>query len=183
SGITRGTPFATHPYIPPSGAPGFAGDRIWHKGFSDALQDEEMRKNIHVLNLVGRREGTSVVLSEPIANLVRNPCLYSLIHSSRFVPTFQHSLVFHGISLNTLYSICEPKLPSTPGATKGALVVIKDARNAIFGVWMGGGLWLERGGYYGSGKSFLWRYQQGTLDVYKWTGRNDCVAHCEPGFI
>jgi hypothetical protein len=41
--------------------------------------------------------------------------------------------------------------------------------------------------------SFLWRYQhpsskedeleEGTLDVYKWTGRNDYVALCEPGFI
>ncbi|KAG1840626.1 TLD-domain-containing protein [Suillus subluteus] len=200
SGITSGTPFGTHPYIPPSGAPGFAGDRIWDKGFSDALQDEEMSevkgvlgkgKKMHVLNLVGRREGTAVVLSETIANLIR-PHLPALTRLPR-TWTLLYSLDQHGISLNTLYSRCEPKLPSTPGATKGALVVVKDARDAIFGVWMGDGLWLERGGYYGSGESFLWRYQrpsskedepeEGTLDVYKWTGRNDYVALCEPGFI
>ncbi|KAG1809182.1 TLD-domain-containing protein [Suillus subaureus] len=200
SGITSGTPFSTHPYIPPSGAPGFAGDRTWDKGFSDTLHDEEMSevkgvlgkgKKIQVLNLVGRREGTAVVLSETIANLIR-PHLPALTRLPR-TWTLLYSLDQHGISLNTLYSRCEPKLPSTPGATKGALVVVKDARDAIFGVWMGDGLWLERGGYYGSGESFLWRYQrpsskgdeleEGMLDVYKWTGRNDYVALCEPGFI
>ncbi|KIK92084.1 hypothetical protein PAXRUDRAFT_830288 [Paxillus rubicundulus Ve08.2h10] len=37
---------------------------------------------------------------------------------------------------------------------------------------------------------FLWRYHpprngepQGSLEVYKWTGRNDYVALCEPEFI
>ena len=67
--------------------------------------------------------------------------------------TLLYSLDQHGISLNTLYSRCEPKLPSTPGATKGALVVVRDALDAIFGAWMGDGLWLERGGYFGSGES------------------------------
>lgn len=200
SGITRGTPFGTHPYIPPSGAPGFAGDRTWDKGFSDALQDEEMSevkgvlgkgKKMQGLNLVGRREGTAVMLSETIADLIR-PHLPALTRLPR-TWTLLYSLDQHGISLNTLYSRCEPKLPSTPGATKGALVVVKDARDAIFGMWMGDGLWLEKGGYYGSGESFLWRYQrpssredgldEGTLDVYKWTGKNDYVALCEPGFI
>lgn len=85
SGITRGTPFASQPYIPPSGAPGFAGDRTWDKGFSDTLEDEEMFEVNGVLSkskkggkkvgkgvkLVGRREGTVGVLSEDIANLVR----------------------------------------------------------------------------------------------------------------
>lgn len=51
------------------------------------------------------------------------------------------------------YSRCEPTLPPTPGATKGALVLIKDARDAIFSVRMVNRLWLERGGYYRSGES------------------------------
>jgi hypothetical protein len=84
-GITRGTPFASHPYIPPTGAPGFAGDHSWDKGFSDTLEDEEMRevrgmlgkankgkgKKGKTVNLIGRREGTVGVLNEDIANLVR----------------------------------------------------------------------------------------------------------------
>jgi hypothetical protein len=29
---------------------------------------------------------------------------------------------------------------------------------------------------------FLWRYVGGMLDVYKWTGKNDYVALCEPEY-
>ena len=97
-GITRGTPFASHPYIPPSGAPGFAGDRIWDKGFSDSLEDEEMcevkgglgkankgkGKQAKGVNLVGRRDGTLGVLNDNIANLVR----FCSFHRStiKFIP-------------------------------------------------------------------------------------------------
>jgi len=42
----------------------------------------------------------------------------------------------HGISLNTFYSRCELKLLSMPGAMRGAVVVMRDARDAIFGAWM-----------------------------------------------
>jgi hypothetical protein len=57
-------------------------------------------KKMQSLNLVGRREGTAMVLSEAIANLVRDiffsACTqYLSVYSSRFVPTFQRSLVFH----------------------------------------------------------------------------------------
>lgn len=31
--------------------------------------------------------------------------------------------------------------------------------------------------------SFLWRYVAGIPEVYKWTGKNDYVALCEPDFI
>jgi hypothetical protein len=30
---------------------------------------------------------------------------------------------------------------------------------------------------------FLWRYVEGKLDVYKWTGKNDYVALCEPEYL
>ena len=30
---------------------------------------------------------------------------------------------------------------------------------------------------------FLWKFAQGTLKVYKTTGRNNYVALCEPGYI
>lgn len=44
--ITHGTsPFAPSVYVPPSGAPGFKGDRYdWDKGFSDALESEWRKK-------------------------------------------------------------------------------------------------------------------------------------------
>lgn len=90
-------------------------------------------------------------------------------------------------------------------------MAIQDAHDAVFGAWLSEGIKLEKGGYYGSGESsvslscfleavvrvlnptrdrFLWRYhpprdgeRQGRLDMYKWTGRNEYVALCEPGFI
>lgn len=124
-----------------------------------------------------------------------------------------YSLDQDGISLNTLYARCEPRIPSRahPNPPKGGLLVIQDANEAVFGAWLSEGVKLEKGGYYGSGESsvlscflgtrlltdptrtrdrFLWRYhpsldgeRQGRLDVYTWTGTNEYVALCEPGFI
>jgi hypothetical protein len=34
--------FASQPYFPPTGVPGFAGDRSWDEMFSNLLEDEEM---------------------------------------------------------------------------------------------------------------------------------------------
>ena len=64
--ITHGTPFAAHPYVPPSGAPGFAGDRAWNKGFEF---DKENVERVSV-RLVGRKESTTPVLSVGIADKV-----------------------------------------------------------------------------------------------------------------
>jgi len=69
--------------------------------------------------------------------------------------TLLYSLDQHGISLNTLYSRCEPRVPSRahPNPPKGGLLVLKDARDAVFGAWLSEGVRLEKGGYYGSGES------------------------------
>jgi TLD len=100
--------------------------------------------------------------------------------------TLLYSLDQHGISLNTLYTLCEfppPRLDAP--IQRGALVVLKDAGDALFGVWMGEeGLHPSRGkGYYGSGECFMWNYVGGKFQVFKWTGRNNYVALCEPEYI
>jgi hypothetical protein len=123
--------------------------------------------------------------------------------------TLLYSLDQHGISLNTLYSRCEPRIPTRahPNPPQGGLLVVKDAHDAVFGAWSSEGVRLEKGGYYGSGESsvfplcgvatrdsredrFLWRYHapldgqpEGRLEVYAWTGANEYVALCEPGFL
>ena len=95
--MTHGSPFASTPYIPPTGAPGFAGDRAWDRGFSEVLEQEEKRGLVDPVGLgmasgietemtahakrvkgkgvtlVGRREGTVRVLTEEMADLVRCP--------------------------------------------------------------------------------------------------------------
>jgi len=122
-----------------------------------------------------------------------------------------YSLDQHGISLNTLYSRCEAHLsqklvPGDLGISKGMLLAIKDGgaeekHRAIFGAWISEGLKLNKGkGYSGGGesyvlllrdfptsliqsRSFLWKYVDGILKVFKATGKNNYVALCEPDYI
>ncbi|KAH9913202.1 TLD-domain-containing protein [Fomitopsis serialis] len=173
SAITHGTPFAVAPFVPASGAPGFDGDRKWDKGFSDAYEKSNSeRKSVR---LVGRKEMTTPVLTVELADMLRPyfPALARLPRAWNLL----YSLDQHGISLNTLYRRCE-------NHTGGALVVMRDSGDAVFGVWMGQGIHLSKGAYYGSGESFLWRLLPGQrVRIYKWTGKNDYVALCEPEYL
>ncbi|KIK52032.1 hypothetical protein GYMLUDRAFT_50101 [Collybiopsis luxurians FD-317 M1] len=138
------------------------------------------------LELKGRREATAAVLNVGLAEMIRAqlPALARLPRSWNLL----YSLDQHGISLHTLYDKCEnqPQLRTGSGfATKvGALVIMKDSGDALFGVYMGDGVRQSKGkGYYGSGESFLWRYVNGNFQVFKWTGKNEYVAHCEPEYL
>ncbi|KAG6827072.1 hypothetical protein H0H92_013325 [Tricholoma furcatifolium] len=206
----KASPFASHSYIPPSGAPGYRGEQYdWDKGFSadlDREMDVEVKERELVgvhgkvvapdvglliekktggVHLTGRRASTTPILEESLADLIRShlPALARLPKKWMLI----YSLDQHGISLNTLYDRCEAHMQVKPGTASpaGALVVVKDEGNGIFGVWMGKeGVHPSRGkGYYGSGDSFLWKYLGGKLKVFKWTGRNDYVALCEPQYI
>ncbi|CCM04159.1 uncharacterized protein FIBRA_06321 [Fibroporia radiculosa] len=172
--ITHGTPFAAHPFVPATGAPGFAGDRDWNKGFEFDKSKVERRS----VRLVGRKEVTTPVLNAELADALRPhfPALSRLPRSWSLL----YSLDQHGISLNTLYTRCQSHMG-------GALVVMRDSSEAIFGAWMGEGIRPSKGSYYGSGESFLWKLIPGKSDkqlrVFKWTGKNDYVALCEPEYI
>ncbi|KAK0184716.1 TLD-domain-containing protein [Armillaria mellea] len=166
-------------YIPPSGAPGYRGESYnWDKGFAKDLEAElankenrherapsapplnmgdSIEKKMGEVELKGRRDGTVRVLEPTLANSIR-PHLPALSRLSR-TWTLLYSLDQHGISLNTLYSRSEQTKPA------GALIVSRGR------------------GYYGSGESFLWRYSNGKLAVYKTTGRNDYIALCEPDYL
>lgn len=245
---SRTSPFASHVYTPPSGAPGYVGERYdWDKGFSADLRlemeqekeqesgaeqrgghgremidvrpnesgSESGRENGHGhgkevtrgnelseepayvggvaefmdkksghVQLEGRKAITAAVLDIYLADKIRThlPALARLPRKW----TLLYSLDQHGISLNTLYTQCEfpPPRLGVP-SPKGALLVVKDAGDALFGLWMGEeGVHPSRGkGYYGSGESFMWKYVDGKFEVFKWTGRNDYVALCEPEYI
>ncbi|EPQ55488.1 TLD-domain-containing protein [Gloeophyllum trabeum ATCC 11539] len=117
---------------------------------------------------------TSPVLTVEIADQIRPylPALARLPKSWSLL----YSLDQHGISLSTLYTRCQ----SHPG---GALLAIKDSGDAVFGVWVGEGVHPSKGSYYGGGESFLWRMQGGKVKVYRWAGKNDYVALCEPDYL
>ena len=64
------------------------------------------------------------------------------------------------------------------------LLAVRDAGDRVFGAWMGEGIHPSKGAYYGSGESFLWQMvASDRVRVFKWTGRNDYVALCEPDYI
>ncbi|RPD72704.1 TLD-domain-containing protein, partial [Lentinus tigrinus ALCF2SS1-7] len=169
--ITHGTPFASHTFIPPSGAPGFTGDRKWDKGFEFDKTQVERRS----VRLIGRKEVTAPVLSVDLADQLR-PFLPALARLPKSW-TLLYSLDQHGISLNTLYARCQD--------FKGSqLLVVRDSGDTLFGAWMGEGIHPSKGAYYGSGESFLWqKVGPDRVRVFKWTGKNDYVALCEPDYI
>lgn len=67
SEITHGTPFASQPYVAPSGAPGFAGDRTWNTSKFEFDKENVERKSVR---LVGRKEMTTAVLTVDLADRV-----------------------------------------------------------------------------------------------------------------
>jgi hypothetical protein len=80
STISHGTPFASRPFLPPSGAPGFEGDQAWDKGFSDGyFENERGGKGGRGVRLEGRREMTNEVLEMELIDLARpfsSPLIY-----------------------------------------------------------------------------------------------------------
>ncbi|KAJ7750876.1 TLD-domain-containing protein [Mycena metata] len=169
------------PSRPGSGANGNGNGATARKEGVGVLLEKKMSG---VISLVGRREGTVGVLTPELVALIHSH-LPALLRLPRQWTLF-YSLDQHGISLNTLYSRCAPPSSTRTPHPKGALVVIQDANNVLFGAWVVDGLRRStRGGYYGGGDSFLWRYvpSSGKFDVYKWTGKNEYVALCEDGFI
>ena len=93
---------------------------------------------------------TTSVLEDDLAHAIRShlPALARLPRTW----TLLYSLDQHGISLNTLYTRCEPQGP-TSSQPKGSLVVLKDSGDAVFGAWLGEGVKMSKGSYYGSGES------------------------------
>jgi hypothetical protein len=88
-----------------------------------------------------------------------------------------YSLDQHGISLRTLYTRSE-KHPHP------SILAVQNAAGTVFGACVGEGIRLQPGAYYGGGESFLWRAEaDGSVRVWKWTGRNDYVALCETDSI
>ena len=200
------SPFAATPFIPPSGAPGFTGDRNWNReGFEFDVKKpgEAVGKGV---TLVGRNSFTTPVLNEAIANSVRailllfSLCLFTIGQLRRFLPalsrlpsawTLLYSADQHGLSLNTLYHNCTPDtivggggVVSGSAGSTGTLLAVQDGDDGVFGAWIAEGMHLSHGSYYGGGDSFLWKVDKDASDgsgvnVFKWTGRNDYVALCD----
>jgi len=172
--LAHSNPFARSTFIPPSGAPSFAGDRAWDKGFSESFETADEAP----VELLGRSPATTTVLEHKLARELRAalPALHRLAKSW----TLLYSLDQHGISLSTLYTRC-----ATAPEGGGTILALRDADGALFGTWIGEPLRMHAGSYYGSGEAFLWKEdtEDASPRVWKWTGANSYVALCEPKFI
>ncbi|KAF9552225.1 hypothetical protein CPC08DRAFT_823007 [Agrocybe pediades] len=110
------------------------------------------------VELVGRKAMTSPVLTPELAGEIRPhlPALSRLPRSWNLI----YSLDQHGISLNTLYTLCEKHITRKPGIGEvvtnrsAMLFVVKDAEGGVFGAWLAEGIRPSRGkGYAGGGES------------------------------
>lgn len=66
--LTHGTPFASQTFIPPTGAPGFEGDRAWNKSHFEFSSESKVPRKSVILK--GRKDITSIVLAPSLADLV-----------------------------------------------------------------------------------------------------------------
>ncbi|KAG8867586.1 oxidation resistance protein 1 [Serendipita sp. 405] len=212
--LTHRTPFAHNKYVPPTGAPGFSGERGWDTGGFSA--DWEGQSDIarplsgggepsilrvpRVLRLIGRKEETAGVMTNALGDMLRLhlPALARLCTKW----TLLYSLDQHGISLQTFYVNSSPSADSRnkiSGGRKGAILVIRDSFDGIFGGWIAEGIRMNHTGegHFGGGDSFLWRSKSSIpnpqdetpadptpdISVYRWTGKNEYIALCEPDSI
>ncbi|PPQ91095.1 hypothetical protein CVT25_013133 [Psilocybe cyanescens] len=164
------------------------------KGGKDHSVDQNgigafIERKVGKVELVGRKASTTPILSSDLAGMLQPslPALSRIPRSWNLI----YSLDQDGISLNTLYTRSEAHATRRPKAgevminNNAMLVVIQDADGAVFGAWLSEGIRMDRRGkgYYGGGESFLWKYTDGVLKIFKCTGKNHYVALCDPDYI
>ena len=118
---------------------------------SSSLVETKMKVKKKGVSLCDQCEGTSrkswptryVVLTHMelrshFPTMQIRPHLPALVRLSQ-TWTLLYSLDQHGISLNMLYTLCEPRIPraSEPNPPRGAIMVVKDSSDSVFGAWVG----------------------------------------------
>ena len=122
------------------------------------------------------------VLSPPLMESLQNFLPYGLTDQNFWM---KYSLVRDGASMHSL-------LQHIRGA-KHTIIALETSDGEVFGSFTSE-LWRKNWNYFGTGESFLWRMRQprktgchtveeqahleSELDVYPWTGENNCVQLC-----
>lgn len=92
------------------------------------------------------------------------------------------SLEQDGASLKTLYKRAE-RDPADK-QQHGYLLVLRDARNNLFGAYLNERVRPSEGRYRGDSSCFLWRrLEDGSIKHYPYTGVNDFMIFCTHHFI
>ncbi|KAI6143342.1 hypothetical protein BKA82DRAFT_4185132 [Pisolithus tinctorius] len=200
----RGSPFVSTPFVPPSGAPGFTGDRNWdresgavditglggeldHEGISDLLSGSRKDE----FGTGGRRlKSTRGTVSEGLSlcgrregtlQVLTEDVANSLrIHLPALVRlsrnwTLLYSIDQHGISLNTLYTRSEPRTRSKAEPNPPSGALLV-VKDSLDGCLVHG----DRTGFMGVAKlSLAIRTDASPPLEYKWSGKNDYVVLCD----
>jgi TLD len=122
------------------------------------------------------------VLSPPLMESLQNFLPYGLSEQNFWM---KYSLVRDGASMHSL-------LQHIRGA-KYSIIALETSDGEVFGSFTSE-VWRKNWNYFGTGESFLWRMRQrrttechsveeqaqleSELDVYPWTGENNCVQLC-----
>jgi len=125
------------------------------------------------------------VLSPPLMDSLQAFLPYGISESNLWM---KYSMVRDGASLHTL-------LQSIRGS-KHTILALETSEGEVFGSFTSD-TWRKNWNYYGNGESFLWKMRQNRktggehthsiidqallesqMDVYPWTGENDCVQLC-----
>ncbi|KAI6161054.1 hypothetical protein EDD17DRAFT_716284 [Pisolithus thermaeus] len=99
------------------------------------LKSRQRKVKMKGVTLCGRREGTLRVLTN-------SEYTYPLPYDSPAIGRY-FTRSTNTVSLSTLYSRCEPRIiPSKaqPNPPSGALLVVKDSFDGMFGAWIGEGI-------------------------------------------
>jgi hypothetical protein len=166
--VTHTTPFATREqvagsYTAPVGAPAFNANEKRGQRHGEAVSEWPDTK------LVGRRAGTSELLTPHVADSLRQALpprqrlsnSWSLVCKSSSsseapydaVTDSSVSLDQHGASLSTMYRLAEKYADSHRGA--GNLMIVRDGGDRLFGVYLNESIQKKEGTYYGSGESYV----------------------------
>ncbi|KAK9380185.1 TLD-domain-containing protein [Kockiozyma suomiensis] len=135
------------------------------------------------LTLEGYREHTKIrLLSPQLAEEIRHllPLRLQLYDTWRLC----YSLEQHGVSLTTLYNM---SVPPRGTSRPGYILIVEDKLGGIFGAYMNEYPHPTKNGrYYGNGECFLWKSKvinSTPLATFPYTGINDYMILCDPGFL
>ncbi|KAH6893970.1 TLD-domain-containing protein [Coprinopsis sp. MPI-PUGE-AT-0042] len=176
---------ATEPTQSSSGAGTSGKDRLMYATSRPIQKSNSRGSTVPTFGLAAYRE-------EKLADLIR-PHLPPLSRLPKSW-TLLYSLDQHGISLNTLYNNCEAPLRNRKHGQNyvgmgGVLLVLRHSETSeqsvdgTFGAFIAEGLGRKSKGFFGGGDSFLWKYSNGALQVFKASGRNTYFAICESGYM
>lgn len=95
--------------------------------------------------------------------------------------TLKYSLEQDGASIKTFYKSAER--PVSDHQQHGYVLVVRDARNGLFGAYANEVLKPSEGRYRGNNDCFLWKHEGDKVKAFPYRGTNDFAIFCTHHFV